>query len=279
MPQQLSSAATGLLVGSKTSVARTDTPTKSANGKLLPSFYDHFYNRIHVSPPVLDLGNVTANAAVNVELWNAYVEDRSVVSDNLSNDAGVTVVGDAAPFTLTPLAYRIYEVTVLQDGPATVALNLGWVVSGEAVGFSISATRIIPFFYPPNWQREVSETLEWRTTIGSSFTGEEQRQQIRSKPRREWAYSVLLNGDKGRNAYFDILGFQNKTFGLPVWTDKSSLTTAATAGDTVINVVTTNKGFSVGGIVFVNAGDLVETHEIASLTTGQISHQKPQGCL
>jgi len=277
MPRQLFSALDGLLVGSKTSVARTDTHAKSANGKLMPSFYDYFYNRIHVLPAVLDLGNVTANASVQTVLWNAYTEDRLVASDSLANDAGVEVVGEAAPFTLTPLSFRIYEITVLQDGPATVALNLGWVVSGEAVGFSISATRIIPFFYPPNWQREVSETLEWRTTIGSSFTGEEQRQQIRSKPRREWAYSVLLNGDKGRNAYFDILGFQNKTFGLPVWTDKSFLTARADAGDTVISVSTTNKGFVAGSIVFVNTGDLVETHEIASLTTGTITLQKPLG--
>lgn len=265
----------GLTSGSITSYTRLDIPAVSRQGNLLISFFDHFYNRIHVNPPVLNLGNVIVDTTVEVILWNAYLENKSVTSSNFANDAGVEVTGEAAPYTLTPLSYRVYDVTVLEDGPASVSLNLGWVVSGVSVGFELSAVRIVPFFYPPNWNKGVEETLEWRTSIGSSFTGEEQRQQIRTQPRRSWSYSLLVKKEKTRNVYFDILGFQNKTLGLPIWADKSVLTSQASSGSTVLSVNTAGKGFAQDAIVFVQSGDVIETHEVESVASTTITIQKP----
>lgn len=265
----------GNLNGAKTSNAVVGYSPPDGSGAILTSFFDYFYNRIHVTPSVIDLGNVTANASTTVELWNSYLSDKTVSSTNFGNDSGVEVTGAAAPYVLPPLGFQNYEVTVLQDGPATVSLSLGWVIDTAPVGFTVSAIRIVPFFYPPNWGQGVDETLEWRTTVASSRTGEEQRQQIRSKPRREWSYSVLLSGEQAQMAYFDILGFQNKTFGLPTWTGKSKLTSPASASGTVLNLVTSDRGFVVDGILFIEFNGAVETHEIESLTGTTVNLKKP----
>lgn len=265
----------GNLNGAKTSNAVVGYSAPDGSGAILTSFFDHFYNRIHVTPATIDLGNVTANSSVTVELWNSYLSDKDVVSTNFSNDSGVEVTGAAAPYTLPPLGFQNYDVTVLQDGPANVRLSLGWVVGVEPVGFTVSAVRIVPFFYPPNWGQGIDETLEWRTIIAAARNGDEQRQQIRGKPRREWNYSVLLSGDDARMAYFDILGFQNKTFGLPIWTGKTKLTSQASSAATVLNAVTANRGFATDGVLFIEYGGLVETHEIESFTGSTISLKKP----
>lgn len=264
----------GNINGAKTGNAVIGYSAPDGSGAILTSFFDYFYNRIHITPSVLELGNITANTSAEVEVWNAYLTDKNVTSDSFSNDSGVEVTGQSAPYTLPPLGFEVYDVTVLEDGPATIQLSLGWVIDGSIYGFEVSASRIIPFFYPPNWSRNVTENLEWRTSIGSSFSGEEQRQQIRSKPRRSWSYNVLLKGDNARNVYFDILGFQNKTFGLPVWHDKVKLLSPVSPGATVISVNTSGYGFEVDSIVFIHHEGLVETHEIASFTSTTITLQK-----
>jgi len=273
-PEDIFGLVADLIAGPRTSPVRCDIPDIELSGTRMESFTDRFYHRIHITPPVLNLGNVTANTSATVEIWNAYFEDKVVMSSNFSNDSGVEVTGEAAPYTLTPLSYRSYDITVLQDGPATVSLSLGWIVSGVSVGFELSAVRIVPFFYPPNWNRGIEETLEWRTSVGSSFNGEEQRQRIRTYPRRSWSYSILVQKDKTRAVYFDILGFQNKTLGLPVWSDKSVTTATVNAGSTVVSVNTSSKGFAAAAVVFLQSGDLVETHEIESVTSTQITLQK-----
>lgn len=265
----------GLTSGSITSYTRLDIPAVSRQGNLLISFFDHFYNRIHVNPPVLNLGNVTADTTATVELWNAYLVSKPVQSESLSNTDGVTITGTSAPYTLAPLQFETYTVTVLEDGPATINLSLGWTIDGMIRGFQVTAQRIVPFFYPPNWRDGVTEALEWRTSVSQSRSGQEQRQRIRSKPRRSWSYSIQLQGDRSRQAFFDITGYQNRAYGVPIWADRSELTAQASSGASVLQVQTSNKGFAVGGVLFVRSGDTIETHEVDVITGTTLSIKKP----
>ncbi len=265
----------GLTSGSITSYTRLDIPAVSRQGSLLISFFDHFYNRIHVTPAVLNLGNVTADTTATVELWNAYLVSKPVQSESLSNTDGVTITGTSAPYTLAPLQFETYTVTVLEDGPATINLSLGWTIDGLLRGFQVTAQRIVPFFYPPNWRDGVTESLEWRTSVSQSRSGQEQRQRIRSKPRRSWSYSIQLQGDRSRQAFFDITGYQNRTYGVPIWADRSELTAQATGGTSVLQVATSNKGFAVGGVLFVRSGDTIETHEVYAITQSSVAVKKP----
>jgi len=265
----------GLTSGSITSYTRLDIPAVSRQGSLLISFFDHFYNRIHVTPAVLNLGNVTADTSATVELWNAYLVSKPVQSESLSNTDGVTITGTSAPYTLAPLQFETYTVTVLEDGPATINLSLGWTIDGLLRGFQVTAQRIVPFFYPPNWRDGVTESLEWRTSVSQSRSGQEQRQRIRSKPRRSWSYSIQLQGDRSRQAFFDITGYQNRAYGVPIWADRSELTAQATGGTSVLQVATSNKGFAVGGVLFVRSGDTIETHEVYAITQSSVAVKKP----
>lgn len=265
----------GLTSGSITSYTRLDIPAVSRQGSLLISFFDHFYNRIHVTPAVLNLGNVTADTTATVELWNAYLVSKPVQSESLSNTDGVTITGTSAPYTLAPLQFETYTVTVLEDGPATINLSLGWTIDGMIRGFQVTAQRIVPFFYPPNWRDGVTESLEWRTSVSQSRSGQEQRQRIRSKPRRSWSYSIQLQGATARAAFFDVTGFQNLVFGVPIWTDRSELTSQAAGGTSVLPVATSNKGFAVGGVLFVRSGDTIETHEVDAITESGVSIKNP----
>lgn len=257
--------------GSLSSVTPPTISTETTGGAVSGSFFDHWYNRIHVIPPFLEVGNVTVDTQTSIEVWNAYLNSVSMTSEDLANEAGIVVSGGpSAPTTLLPLGIYTYDITVQEQGPANVDINLGWTINGVQVRFTLTATRVVPFFYAPDWSSGVVETLEWRTTVYESYSGQEQRQQIRAKPRRETEYRVILEGSEARSAKFDILGFQNKTLGLPVWQDKARTTGAFNAGDLVIPVPTTDKSFEAGGLVFIVNGGTPEVLEIDSVTSTTI---------
>lgn len=262
--------------GPVTGVNPTVAPSETASGEVSGSYFDLFYNRIHILPGRIEAGNVTVNTQFDLSLWNAYLTSVEMTSDTLDNTAGVTVTGGPeAPYTLGALEIADYDVTVLEDGDASVDLNPGWTINGQTYSFNLTATRIVPFFYGPNWAQPVVEDYEFKTSVSSSYSGQEQRQSTRSKPRRSWRYNLLEKEHNARNVYYDILGFQGRSFGLPVWTDKTELTSQASVGDLVLNALTENRGFVSGHIVFVRSGDLVETHEVDSVSANQITLKKP----
>ena len=37
------------------------------------SYFDDFYNRIHIAPSILELGNIASEQTQSVNVWNAYL--------------------------------------------------------------------------------------------------------------------------------------------------------------------------------------------------------------
>lgn len=73
----------------------------SANGRSISAqkcvqFVDDFYNRIHISPQILQLGNVASSQTEDLFIWNSFFEPRTLESV-LGGDEGVLVTGQADP--------------------------------------------------------------------------------------------------------------------------------------------------------------------------------------
>ena len=60
-----------------------------------------------------------------------------------------------------------------------------------------------------------------------------------------------VTADRLRKSLLEALlwGWQNQVYGVPFWPDAHPLTIAAVAGDTVLHVDTTNRGFVAGGLM------------------------------
>ena len=46
----------------------------SLSGFLIPSFFDLFYNRIHIIPNFINFGDLASNQFRQVRVWNAYID-------------------------------------------------------------------------------------------------------------------------------------------------------------------------------------------------------------
>lgn len=113
------------------------------------------------------------------------------------------------------------------------------------MGFAIGQPLLWPAL--PDWSSPVNETLAWLTDLMQAPTGGQQARQLRTAPRRSFAFQTLDDRDGRRIAdslRFD-LGVQQ--FLLPIWPDVQKLASAVAAGTTTLTCDTSGYDFVAGG--------------------------------
>lgn len=238
----------------------------SVVGQQSNSFFHDFYNRIHVNPRIVALGNSFDSIQRDVSVWNAYLTSKNLSSIAETGTDGMLLSGvTAPPLTYAPLQEHVYTLTVTLLGPAAIDATYTFNFPGEPVSMSVVGSRVTVWPFAPNWQTPVNETLEWKTQVIRSFDGSEQRRELRTKARRSFSYYMSLSGDSA--ARFDnfLWGWQNRSFAMPVWMDKRRVTSSVTVGATSISVSTTDRSFAAGGLAILFKDEV--TYEIVEVQT------------
>ena len=83
-----------------------------------PSFADDFYNRIHVTPNPINVGNLLAEDTRFITVWNAFFDQKQLLSViNETDTSGITLTGPfPEPTEFQELEDRIYTLTVSLNG-------------------------------------------------------------------------------------------------------------------------------------------------------------------
>lgn len=117
------------------------------------------------------------------------------------------------------------------------------------------AIETIPVWpFEPNWSNNVTETLEWLTTILTSPTGAEQRRCNRLFPRREIEFTIAVADGERTAADTHIMLHGGRTMYLPLWHESYRLATPAVASAIALSVEDAdNGGFAAGDILFVGS--------------------------
>lgn len=214
-----------------------------------------FYERFHVLPRSIALGNVLSTTLVDMEVFSAFRKTAQfwTAYDNNAG-AGVTLVGaPSLPTLVQPMAGFTFDLQVDLNGPAVVdsTLDFTFNVTG-LIQVPISFQRVVLFPAPP--ELPYDETLEWLTDVLTKVDGSEQRRAIRKTPRQFFRWDVLVEDGRERsiveNSLFD---WQGRTFGVPVWHESTNLAAAITGGSTTVITVgsTADADFRDGGLVLV----------------------------
>jgi hypothetical protein len=128
------------------------------------------------------------------------------------------------------------------------------------------------FPYGPNWSSPVLERLEWLTDVRVSHDATEERQELRSVPRRSMEYQFLLRGvEFGR---FDSLlwSAHQDAMIVPVWTDPQILGSNLITGATSISIDTTGYDYAPGAyVVFMLDQANHEAVEIDEVSAGSVT--------
>lgn len=198
-----------------------------------------FYERFHVLPRSIALGNILSTTNVTVEVFSAF-RNRTEFWTIFDNNAGAGVELLAIPTlprAFPPMSGITLTLQVSLNGPAVVDSTLEYTFTDTGtIIIPISLRRVILFSAPPELPYE--EVLEFLTDVIPHSDETEQRVALRKNPRQLFSWELLLEDGRERsiieNALFD---WQQRLFGLPMWHELTSLTGTVTGGSTTVITV------------------------------------------
>jgi len=233
------------------------------------SFFDDFYNRIHIAPPIFNAGNVVEDKIFEVEVWNAYLEPKDLVSVDLVGDSNVSIDDDSAK-TYGATESKIYTVTVLAIGETNLDANFRFNFTlANDVFLQITGSRVVLF--PYYFKTGMSESFEWKTDVIETKKGIEQRRKLRSAPRQSLSTEVFLTPNEITRADILAHSWRSQNWALPMW-HEARKGSNATLGDTSISVDTAYGDFRVGSLALIWSNprkfDVIEIADIESDSLG-----------
>jgi len=220
----------------------------------------------------LDLGNIISTQQINFTVFNSYFVPRTLNDITESGITGGLILTEPAPTPLVfqPFEQYVYQLTVSPDGPPSVEATYLFDFDVVDLQLDVTGTRLVLFYFEPDGGMQ--ESLEWATDILESYDGSEQRIELRSAPRQRIEFDVLTEGvddTKLRALLFDWLP---RVFGLPIWWEMRRITSAVTAGTSVIPVSTLYGDFREGGLMMIYQDkDTYEVIGIADMDSTSIT--------
>lgn len=256
----------------------TATAAHAVSGGIPISFFDDYYNRIHVRPAALNLGLVITEQTSVVDVWNAGMASVNLTAIS-GVDEGLSLVGpDAFPEVFGPIRMAAYTLSVTRDGPSTIESTITWTFSAyNNPQLPITGDRVLAWHFAPNWVSPLIERLGWMTDVLRSDDGSEQRAQLRTAPRLEYSFEFDVDGTLRRLLENKLHDLGAAYWALPVWPDGSLLTAAVTAGDLTLPVSTTLKDFEVDGLLLLLSPDGLsfEGAQIDAVDPASITLRRP----
>lgn len=251
------------------------------SAQMARSFFDDYYNRIHISPQRLDLGNIVTSQSSSVLLWNAFLEPRTLLEID-GTDEGLLVSGQPAPPMLfAALKELTWQLSVTPDGQPVLDTTVAWRFDNDAVvGIRVTANRIVAWSFVPDWGDSIVERLSFSTDIQQSESGVELRRSLRTSPRRELEAGMFAEGMERQLLDMALFGWGSRIWALPIWPDIQLLAGLVTAGSTRINCSTQYLDFRKGGLAMLRGEsafeyEVVQVQDIdaAGLTLSRATQQ------
>lgn len=247
------------------------------SGNLVRQFEQDWYHHVHLLPASIALGNLLSTQMRQVEVWNAHFASQTLTAVIGANDGGITLAAPAnPPTTYGMLESRLHNVSVSLDGPPVIEADFTFQFPDESPTLSISGRRVVVFGLKPNWADGWLERLMWATDVLTARDGTEQRVSLRAKPRRSLEFSILVGS--ADVALLDVLlsAWQSRVYALPIWPDKTVLTSAIAAGSTVIPLTTTNLEYEADGLLVIGSDSRnTEAAEVLSVASNAVTLKQP----
>ena len=246
-----------------------------ATGRLARRFADDLFDRIHVLPTALSLGNVVSELTREIAVWNAWrTTPQTLTALRLDGDAGSTLTAPGSlPLPLRPMQERVLTLTVGLDGPPVIdVVAVLSFADGATWSIRVDGLRLNAWSLPPDWTEPVIETLAWLTDVQVAVAGTVTRTPLRDAPRRSWEFAVLADRRERRWVEHALFDWTGRVWALPVFVDSTWCRAAVPAGATEIPVAAAELDFAVGSLAMlwrdVATYELVEVAQIASDRVG-----------
>ena len=249
-------------------------PFKDVAGHVDQDQPTEWFEKWHVFPGRLDLGNVLTTQIRTLELFNAFRTETRTWEAFVNNaGAGVSATNlPGLPTDLVSLESFILDVQVTTAGPPSIFGTLDFDIDTaiDILVVPVTGNRITLFQYRP--QSPVVETLQFKTDIIEVNDGTEQRINVRQAPRQILKLKIRTDDDRTRDSINAILyDWQARVFGVPMWHESKALGAPLAIGNTLVVVDTAFADFRAGGLVMIYDNDFrTETLEIDTVNANDI---------
>lgn len=260
------------LAGAVTSIGVREVTHTGRTGHKQTSYGDLYYNTIWVIAERTNISNMTTHQVIDIFVWNAYFVPNDLNGISVSgDDSGLTLNGTASG-TFGGLEYETYTLTAGLDGAPVFDVTYTWDFDTDDVPVNFTGRRVVPFILRHNWQAPINEQVSFKTDVLQPLSGKEQRRGLRKIPRRRIEMSYYTMSAAERSYLENLLyGWHKRPFLVPIWSDKTKLTSAITAGEITFFLDTTCKDFDIGGFIYL--GD--DALEIESITDTSVTVSSP----
>ena len=150
------------------------------------TYFDVFYNQIHLIPREVELGAVSSDGTASFLIWNSYlfsIDFTSVTGFQVGQ--GVSLASPVLPMSLGALALQEVVLDVTATGTPTIdsTLILNFSTAVRNLRVFGDRSKLFPFLH--NWSKGAySVELEYKTEVWTSRSGKEQRRGYRQTPRK-----------------------------------------------------------------------------------------------
>ena len=232
----------------------------SATAKRQRSFFDDWYNRVHVTPRLMNFGFVSSELYRQVSVWNAYLGPTTLGSITILSNSNVGVSGTPLPKTLKQFEALVYTVSVAADGDATIDTTVAFNITDrpDAPRLKVTGQRARLFEFRPNWANSVSVRLEYRTDISTSRSGKEQRRALRGEARKTIEFTIAVHRDRLLAFQRLMAKWQSRPVSMGDPTRQVLTTTAMDVGYMGVTVASIPKWLVAGAAVLLESGDTRE---------------------
>ena len=196
-------------------------PAASVVGYPATSFLDDYYNRVHILPGVLSLGNLLSSQSREVEVWSAYFEPQLLSDIEAVGDDGITLQGpEDPPTSFAELESRLYSLSISTNGSPVIDAHYTFNFELDTPELVITGRRVVVWPFIP--QTKHKEMLEWKTDILPSFNSE-QRLALRAAPRQSFSYQFYFDPKQFSKAKAIATQWAHRVYGIPVWSEATRL--------------------------------------------------------
>ena len=216
------------------------------------SFLDDYYNRIHVNPSTIALGNLLSSQVRNVEVWNSYFSSKILSSLSRSGTDGIALTEPASPpTTFAALEARTYVLNINTNGSPVINAVYTFNFPDESPTLTVAGRRVVVWPFLP--QTRHNESLEWKTDIISTFNNE-QRLALRSEPRQEFTYDFQIDEYQFSRAKAISTQWAHRVYGIAAWAE-TTYVGALRAGATAVSFDTANADYRANDLFLIWESD------------------------
>lgn len=258
---------TGLIISNLPVSALNSVKT----GVVLGEWFDDYYNRLHIIPRSLNLGNLLTVQRRDVEIWNSYLYQKTFYSQSSPNDSNTSIIGLNPLTTFAPLQSRTFEVKIDAVGSPKIDTVYAFDFGDDVIYLPITGSRVLLIRYRPN--QDIDESLEWFTDVIKTKS-RESRIALRQAPRQKFKYTAIVE-----TADFTILKaiferFSTYRFGLPMWNDRRFVGNV-TIGALYVDVDTLYADFRSNDLIAIQHQNGFEVVETLNITSTRITLKQP----